>query len=132
MTIPRELRDQICVLALLAETNQIPSLNETFEEMVASRKQYENPVLVSWSTLVLGDPNHAISNATALLLVNRQLHAETQENMKRLEKQGVTYELDVVVLDEILPLTTWACVPFLTTTVKELNMTIRISGSYDV
>jgi hypothetical protein len=37
-----------------------------------------------------------------------------------------------VVLDEILPLTTWTCVPFLTTTVRELNTTIRISGSYDV
>jgi hypothetical protein len=131
MTIPRELRDHICHFALLAQTNEAPSLNKPFEELVANRKQYENPNLISWSSLVLSDPSHNVSNATALLLVNRQLRAESQEAIQRLEKQGVTYELDVVVVDEILPLTTWICVPFLTTAVEELNITIRISGSYD-
>jgi hypothetical protein len=66
-----------------------------------------------------------------LLSVNHQLHSDTKEAIRRLEKQGVTYELDVVVLDEILPLMTWTCVPFLTTAVEELNTTICISGSYD-
>jgi hypothetical protein len=132
MNLPRELRDHILQFALLAETNQPPSLHQPFEELVASRKQYDKPALQSWSSLLLGDPSHAMSNATALLLVNRQLRVETQEAMNKLAKQGVIYELDVVVLDEILPLTTWTCVPFLTTAVEELNISIRISGSYDL
>jgi hypothetical protein len=132
MNLPRELRDHILQFALLAETNQPPSLHQPFEELVASRKQYDKPALQSWSSLVLGDPSHAMSNATALLLVNRQLRVEIQEAMNKLAKQGGIYELDVVVLDEILPLTTWICVPFLTTAVEELNISIRISGSYDL
>jgi hypothetical protein len=47
MTIPRELRDHIGLFALLTETNKSPSLNKPFEELVATRREYKNPVLKS-------------------------------------------------------------------------------------
>lgn len=130
MTIPRELRDQICMYVLFNETNKRPELNESFEGLVASRTVYDNPRLHAWCCLALGLLEAPISNTSGLLLANWQLHAETIENISLFTK-AATYYLDVIVLDEILLLPTWTHVPFLTTHLKQVNTTFRISGSYD-
>ncbi|KAJ4377593.1 hypothetical protein N0V83_000420 [Neocucurbitaria cava] len=130
MVLPRELRDKICTYVLFSQTNECPDLNQTFEQLLANRTCYDKPRLKSWLDLTMSHPGDTLSNATNLLLVNHQLHAETLENIKRYGK-SITYDLDIILLDEILLLPTWTHVPILTTHLEEVNVTFRISGKYD-
>ncbi|KAF1847978.1 uncharacterized protein K460DRAFT_403289 [Cucurbitaria berberidis CBS 394.84] len=110
LTIPRELRDQICTYALFAQTNERQALNQTFEQLIDNRKS--SPAVLD------------------LLQINHQLRAETIENIKLFAKRA-TYDLDIILVDEILLLPTWVRVPFLTNRLEEVNATFRISGSFD-
>jgi len=129
MTIPRELRDAILEYVILSHQNEAPDIKGTFEELTQHRQVLRNPALGSWCNLVLNLPDSTIANATNLFLTNRQLHAETLESIDFLNAR--VYELDVIILDEILPLPTWTHVPLLTTSLDKVNVTFRISGSYD-
>ncbi|KAF2125529.1 GMC oxidoreductase [Dothidotthia symphoricarpi CBS 119687] len=129
MTIPRELRDQICTYALLAQTNEPPLLEKDFYELIKGRTIYAQPKMFSWTDVVLYQLEGNISNASSLLRVNHQLHAETLENLKFIP-EARTYDLDVVILDEVLPLPTWLRVPALTSSIDVLNATFRISGNF--
>ena len=133
LTIPRELRDQISLYVLNAETNAAPSLDQTFDDFISPRVVYNEPRLASWSNLFLHCPNDTVSNASNLLLVNRQLHSETRENIKRIAEgeEGTIYNLDVVLVDEFLPVLTWTRVPYLTKRIDRLNATFRIAGKFD-
>jgi hypothetical protein len=129
MTIPRELRDQICNYVIRFQQRERPALNQTFEELIHHRSIPRKPKLQSWCKEVLYYPEDAVANTSSLLRVNRQLHAETLKNIELIK--GCVYELDVIVLDEILPLPTWICVPFYTNSIEQINTTFRISGYYD-
>jgi hypothetical protein len=129
MTIPRELRDQICSHVILSQHLERPALNQTFDELIQHRSIPSKPKLASWCTTVLYHPEDAVANTSSLLRVNHQLRAETLENVKLIKT--CTYELDVIILDEILPLPTWLCVPFYTSNVEQINATFRISGCFD-
>jgi hypothetical protein len=128
-SIPRELRDQILQHVIQSHQNQPPALGQTFDELTQHRKILEAPLLQSWNCLVLNDPKSVVANVTNLLLVNRQLHSETLASIQRLNAR--VYELDVVLLDEILPLPTWLHVPILTTALDAVNVNFRISGRWD-
>jgi hypothetical protein len=119
-SIPRELRDQILELVIQSHQNTPPALNQNFDELTQLRKILEAPRLQSWNNLVLNLPSSVIANTTNLLLVNRQLRAETLANIQRLNT--CTYELDVMILDEILPLPT---------ALDAVNVNFRISGSWN-
>jgi hypothetical protein len=131
LNIPRELRDHILHYVILAQQNEAPPLDQSFTNLVQEREILRNPKLRAWSTTVLYQTATVIPNATSLLLVNRQIHVEALENIKRLEARQ--YDLDVIILDEILPLPTWLRVPVHTTTnLDAVNVTFRIAGRYDV
>jgi hypothetical protein len=128
-SIPRELRDQILAHVIQSHQNDRPALNQTFEELTQHRKILESPELGSWCKTVLNIPESVAANTTNLLLVNHQLHVETLENIERLNARVL--ELDVIILDEILPLPTWLHVPTYHTNLDKVNVTFRISGRYD-
>jgi hypothetical protein len=128
-TIPRELRDQILGYVIQSHQNDPPKLDQTFEELTQHRKILLNPSLNSWCNTVLNISESVVANATTLLLVNRQLHAETLASINRLSAR--VCELDIIILDEILPLLTWLHVPILTTSLDNVNVNFRISGSFD-
>lgn len=130
MKLPLELRNQICI-SVLATENERPDTTKAFEELISGRVQYETPRLEVGCQVVLYLPEGAINNIPSLLLVNRQLHAETMANLDFIAAKRPSYCLDVVVLDEILLLPTWLSVPFITTNLDTVNITFRISGSYD-
>ncbi|KAF2826847.1 hypothetical protein CC86DRAFT_369984 [Ophiobolus disseminans] len=129
LTVPRELRDQILGYVIESHQNTAPELDQTFEEMTQPRKILENPRLGSWCKVVLSLPDNPIVNTTSLLLTNHQLHTETLENIDLLHARE--YDLDIVILDEVIPLPTWTRVPLLTSSVDKVNVTIRIAGCYD-
>lgn len=129
MELARELRDQICNLVLTAE-NERPDITASFDELIEGRVHHEKPKLQAICKVVLYLPGAASNNNFSLLLVNRQLHIETRENLKVIARRP-TYSLDIVVLDEILLLPTWLSVPVITTSLDTLNVTFRISGSYN-
>lgn len=128
MKLPRELRDEIYNLVLTVERGR-PDITEPFDALIRGRVQYKKPKLKSISEVVLYLPG-AASNNLSLLLVNRQMHAETVENLGMIAKHPL-YSLDIVVLDEILLLPTWLSVPITTTSLDTINVTFRVSGSYD-
>mgnify|MGYP003624097715 CR=1 FL=1 len=128
-SIPRELRDHILGYVIQTNTNDAPDINQTFEDLVQDRKVFTNPSLNSWCTTVLYQPETTIANTTSILFTNRQLRNETLENIKRLNAN--VCELDVIILDEILPLVTWTHVPIFATSYDKVNVTYRISGVYD-
>jgi hypothetical protein len=128
-SIPRELRDQILANVIRSHQNARPALDQTFEQLIENRAVLKTPKLESWCNTVLNIPESVTPNATNLLLVNHQLRAETIETIKRLNAR--TIDLDVIILDEILPLPTWLHVPTPSTTLDKLTATFRISGCYD-
>jgi hypothetical protein len=128
-SIPRELRDHILGYVIQTNTNDAPDINQTFEDLVQDRKVFTNPSLNSWCTTVLYQPETTIANTTSILFTNRQLRNDTLENIKRLNANGC--ELDVIILDEILPLVTRTHVPIFATSYDKVNVTYRISGVYD-
>jgi hypothetical protein len=128
-TVPRELRDQILEYVIQAHQNEPPALEQTFEELTQRREILSNPRLGSWCHTVLNIPESVTANTTSLLLVNRQLYTETLANIKRLHVHA--YKLDVVILDEILPLLTWLHVPLISTRLDRVDVNFRISGCYD-
>jgi hypothetical protein len=78
---------------------------------------------------MLYQPETTIANTTGILFTNRQFRNETLENIKRLNANDC--KLDIIILDEILPLATWTHVPIFTTCYDKVNITYRISGVYD-
>lgn len=129
MKLPRELRDEICNLVLTAELER-PDITEPFEQLIRERLQYKKPRLEAICKVVLYSPGAASSNNLSLLLVNRQMYAETLENLEMIAKHP-SYSLDIIVLDEVLLLPTWLSVPVNTTSIDTVSVTFRISGSYD-
>ena len=135
MTLPRELRDQICHYIIQLPQQERPALDQMFDQLTHGRKSLKakntpparNALPVK--DTVLGLPASLVPNTAPLLRVNRQLHAETLENVKVL--QACVYELDVIVLDEILLLPTWIHVPHFATRLDRVCATFRISGRYD-
>jgi hypothetical protein len=128
LSIPRELRDQILGYIILAR-EEAPALDQSFAELTRYRTNLHNPKLRSWCTVVPYRKEDAPANATNLLLVNRQIHAETLENVKLLDAR--VYDLDVIILNEIVPVPTWTHVPLLTTSLDKINVAFRISGRFD-
>ena len=129
MELPRELRDQICNLILIAESER-PDITASFDQLTEGRVHYKNPKLDAICKVVLYVPGAAPNNNLSLLLVDRQLHLETRENLKVIARRP-SYSLDIVVLDEILLLPTWLHVPVTSTRLDTMDVTFRISGSYN-
>ncbi|KAF2106545.1 hypothetical protein BDV96DRAFT_329989 [Lophiotrema nucula] len=132
MTLPRELRDKICTFAILARKNDPPELDQNFWQLIADRESYPSaPPLRTWTSpnLIRYLPSSYHASSTPLLLVNRQLCAETEQNL-RILKGARTYETDVIVLDEIILVTTFLRVPVLARTIDTSYVTFRIAGNY--
>jgi hypothetical protein len=127
-TIPRELRDQICEYVILAPTREPPGLDQSFEQLIDGYVTYKR-LEPDITTGAAYRPQAIVSNADNLLLVNQQLRTETAESLKRIK--NITYEFDIIIADEVIPVATWTCIPVLTTKVEQLNATFRISGSYN-
>ncbi|KAL1653342.1 hypothetical protein SLS61_004219 [Didymella pomorum] len=129
MDLPRELRDQICNLVLIAESER-PDITASFDKLIEGREHYTKPKLDAICKVVLYLSGAVPQNNLTLLTVNRQLHLETRENLKAIARRP-SYSLDIIVLDEILLLPTWLSIPVMTTNLDTMNVTFRISGSYN-
>ncbi|KAF2791811.1 hypothetical protein K505DRAFT_326582 [Melanomma pulvis-pyrius CBS 109.77] len=133
MSLPLELRDEICTYVILAPKRPPPSINQTSEQILQNRQTYREPALHSLGgrDLVKYLPeDEFVTTSTPLMLVSRQLHAETVANVERLGAEAHSYDLDIILVDETLLCPTWIRVPALTTRVNRVNVTLRIAGSY--
>lgn len=128
MSLPRELRDQISSYVIHAERQPIP-LDKPFDELIAGRTVYRSQCLGAWNKTVFSIEEDEVGNASPLLRINQQYRAETLENIRTFSK-STEYKIDIIILDEIVPLPTWTYVPFLTTRLDKVTATFRISGSY--
>ncbi|KAF2798874.1 hypothetical protein K505DRAFT_321589 [Melanomma pulvis-pyrius CBS 109.77] len=132
LSLPREIRDKICTYAILAPRNEPAPLTTSIPDLLLERRHLEHPRLSAWGNLstVKYRPDNIVASSTPLLLVNHQLYAETISNL-RLIPGARTYDLDIIVLDEILLVPTWLLVPVLDVHVDRLNVTFRIAGRYN-
>lgn len=135
MTLPREVRDQICVEVLLSPTAEAPDLGLSYNSMIEGRKSYAGPetggISISCNRIRY-QPSAStmiVATCTSLLLLNHQLYAETMTNLSITPQSG-TYHLDLILLDETLLCPTWLRVPALTNNVDEVNVQLRIAGSH--
>lgn len=128
MDLPRELRDEICTEVLLTSYAP-PDINQSFDALTESRVIYKKPILRASSREILYDPSNTTTTISSLVLVNKQLHDEALSILNRLFK---TYEMDLVIADEIVLLPTWTLLPHQrTTAVDTVNVNFRIAGIYD-
>ncbi|KAF2025504.1 hypothetical protein EK21DRAFT_93191 [Setomelanomma holmii] len=127
-TIPRELRDNILGYVIQSDTDPRPDIHSTFDDLIQGREILKEPKLGSWCTTVLYHPETPIANTYGALLTNRQLRSETLENIQRLNANECN--LDVIIVEEILPLPTWTRVVAPSTRLDKVNVTFRISGRW--
>jgi hypothetical protein len=129
MTIPRELRDQICEYVILSPARQPPSLDQTAEELLDGYVTYKNPKVFSGPGASY-QPRASVSNAGKLLLINQHLRAETTEMLERM-RSNVVYDLDIVMTEDGIMAATWISIPFLTSEIEQLNVTFRFCVTND-
>ena len=129
MSLPREVRDMIGTYVICSRADA-PSL-EAVDDLLKQCQTFSNPKLRAWTSQSLikySPPPTYITTATPLLLVNDQVNVETRETLKRLGNETLTYDLDIIVWDEVILLPTWLRVPTLSTRIDTVNVTFRIAG----
>ena len=128
MSLPRELRDQICEYVIHSPARQPQVLNQTTEDILEGYVNYEFPLL-----FVAPGPSYQpqafVSNSTRLLLVNQQLRTETTELLERM--RSIVYDLDIAMTDNGILAATWINVPVLATKIEQLNVTFRLCVTND-
>ncbi|KZV80200.1 hypothetical protein EXIGLDRAFT_733449 [Exidia glandulosa HHB12029] len=136
LDIPSEIRDfilELCLLARRAAPVDIASAERTrLPARYNSSKNFK-----AWGygqNNVRYENTSYTSNATALLLVNRQLCTETQDAIARLRATGrYAYALDIMLVKESEVWATWLCVPSVTnltsTTVDCIDVSMRTFGT---
>ncbi|KAI1922618.1 hypothetical protein LOZ53_002800 [Ophidiomyces ophidiicola] len=130
LSIPLELREAILELALCTPSSPPARSELEARKPETAEREHES---MAWSfgytnTLYEDDRAYSITGLP-LLLVNRQLSAETKYVLARMRK-SLTYHLDVVLMDERYVLPTWLCVPTLSDHVENVVATIRVLGLY--
>lgn len=132
LSIPPEIRDVIIETTLLSSRPVPPDITTasiTPRSAVGSLNL--SPPFLSWSyglRNVKFEENPTDSNASSLLLTNRQLNVETRSVIGRLDERVRSYELDVMVVNEREFWPTWIFVPVLTRCVERIDVTFRIYG----
>jgi hypothetical protein len=130
LDIPRELRDQICIYALLSPIAP-PNIDSSFEELTEPRRIYGNPRLRAWSKVVLYDPANSTITPPSLLFVNKQMRHETLSNLELINRLP-NCSMDLVIADEVVLLPTWTQIPYRhAPKFDTVDVTFRISGVHD-
>ena len=124
LQIPRELRDEIIELVLyspsqptnvlLYPSNRVRLHDTNYSVHFCERVRYAK------------EPEWKIPAAQALLLVNHQIATETKEILSRC---GVSYVLDVGIVQGRYLWPTWLAVPILSNRIDELTVNLRVLGS---
>ncbi|KAK6852917.1 hypothetical protein PG995_011468 [Apiospora arundinis] len=121
ISLPRELRDDILHHILLAES-PVPS----GDDVNTDRTPIYDVESKSWSKQnVLYEPRTVQPMATALMLVNRQLQAETQDALGRIPGQGMVCKVDLMLLKERGLWVTFVHVPRRCKIWDQVNVKIR-------
>jgi hypothetical protein len=129
LNLPRELRDHIIELVLITELSppagpsSAASQNRTAIQDVKQAAWDYGPTHVMYEA----QPDY-VTTSLPLLLVNRQLSAETKAALQRLP---LTYGLDVMFVNEQELLPTWLCVPALSDRVDHVVATFRAFNTAD-
>ena len=125
--IPRELRDNIIELVLL--------FTHTPLDYPGAALQHRVPLIdIDYRSWEYGPCNNLyekqdfVPTSLPLLLVNRQLYAETRAALQRLP-EGHSYLLDVMLVDEAELWPTWLSVPVLVDRVDSVLAKFRIFGN---
>ncbi|KAL2375435.1 hypothetical protein BDBG_07441 [Blastomyces gilchristii SLH14081] len=127
LRIPLELREEIIQYVLYSlrpspdgpsyPHNRVRLFDVGFDSLLSllsHRLRHEKPV--EWT----------IPAGQALLLVNRQIAAETRAILAR---YPLTYQLDIMMIQERYLWPTWLSVPVLSNRIDELKITFRTFGS---
>ena len=126
MDLPVELRSSIIEFALLAE--RIPPTSPSKSNRTQPRRpRYNTRRAIIFEPWLESSDNHSPANSLSLLLTNRQILAETQEALARMN--DTTYVLDTSVLNERETFPTWISIPRLTTHVSKVHVDVRLFGN---
>ncbi|KAK7985787.1 hypothetical protein PG988_003409 [Apiospora saccharicola] len=124
--LPREIRDDILHRTLLSER----SAPAKGEDGVDRTPITDIKVKCSlFKDRVLYEKQTTQPTATTLMLANRQLRKETQDALKRLPDQGMRCKVDIMFLEERELWVTFTHVPLCSTTLDQVDVTIRLVGT---
>jgi hypothetical protein len=126
MTIPREIRDMILSLALLARRQPPSTISQIEQEeraFIFGRKYL--PGTAVYSSTNAADYG---SSALPLLLTSKQVREETLENIRR---DLIHYEIDVKFVKERFLVPTWISIPVFSPRVHHLHATFQSLGAYE-
>jgi hypothetical protein len=131
LALPREIRDEIIALVLASTRDGYSSI----EEAEPTRATKENPDNVPFLSLGFGrgrthfEQPFYTTNSLPLLLVNHQISSEAASAIARLSTHPISYELDVMFVNEVEIWPTWLRVPVLAKQLEDVNVTIRTLGT---
>lgn len=132
LTIPRELRDEIFTLVVLGRRL---TPETALEIETQSRETLKDISLRSWGPHAIcyltsaAEYTPIASGALPLLLVNKQMHEETKENLERISRHCSDYELDVKLVREEYLAPTWIKVPAFVEHVRCLRAVFQSVGA---
>lgn len=129
LSLPQELRDFIIEQALTSRGDAPPQLDKE-----APTKEHDDLTYVSriGGRGVLYTARDHLTSPFSLLLVNHQLHDETEAALKRFRTaEGNKYDMDIILANEELIHPTWTSVPPLVRNVDSFAVTFRIFGIGD-
>ncbi|KAK2762143.1 hypothetical protein FQN54_001150 [Arachnomyces sp. PD_36] len=130
LSLPQEVRDIIIELVLFSHRAP-PESPTTPPQKRSGLKDLGVDILDSWShgrPPVEYEEKDVVSNGQSLLLVNRQLSAETKYV---LERNPSSYHLDVMFVNEWDFYPTWLSVPAFSRVVDDVVATFRMFGTHD-
>lgn len=120
--LSRELRDLVYMAVLNSANKPPPSPSADSEER---HQSYEETF--QGCNMYSTHPVHIAS--AALLLTNRQIHAEFAASIARLKRSGrLRYKLDCMLYEEEIIYPTWLSVPVLSERIDVLEVDFRLFG----
>lgn len=125
LSLPREILDKILKLLIEVYTPAPQDISDASNRASLNDFKYEGCFYHGWNNLYIEDPPKP--DVASLLLVNRQLRAETLDVIRLLPTRH-SYILDVLIVEEKEIWPTWLYVPVLTTRVDRVYCQIRNIG----
>lgn len=124
LELPREIRDKVLSLVLSHHEDAPTDVSDA-----SGRAEFDDIRFVrGMMSRVMYIEHPPMRDSTSLLLLNHQLHEETQDAIRLLPTNS--FVLDVIIAHERKLWATWLYAPVLTTRVDRVYTTIRTIGCY--
>lgn len=127
LDLPRETRDEIITL-VISSRHPMTQTPATINTQV---RKFPDETYSVFNSCYLQDYRAHVPNASGLLSVNKQLHSETKDALKRLHlTHEVDLKYDFKYADDLHLALTWTCLPVQTRKFARVHARIQSTGNF--